>query len=168
MTSWAPLQKNFSVEDERVLNNLPYMGDQTDDPFLEELVHDYYDGVHGGFPFEFEERFTVNLVDTVYCKWDSLSNTEEYANMKISRPSGSGEEANVSQAGGDEIQLQSPRKSNPQSQYENIQIPDAIFLVIDWKTILVVFHIALNCLFFAFVGYRGCLWIDGKCGRSQD
>lgn len=97
MSNWSPLQKNFSVEDECVLNNLPYMGDQAnDDPFLEELVKDYYDGVHGSFPFDFEERFTVSLVDTVYCKWDSLSNTDGFDKMKVPRLSEGEEELHVS------------------------------------------------------------------------
>ncbi|VUZ54818.1 unnamed protein product, partial [Hymenolepis diminuta] len=134
MSNWSPLQKNFSVEDECVLNNLPYMGDQAnDDPFLEELVKDYYDGVHGSFPFDFEERFTVSLVDTVYCKWDSLSNTDGFDKMKVPRLSEGEEELNASKAsaGMDEAQLRSPsRKSASIPHSSDMRIPHAIFLAI--------------------------------------
>ncbi|VDM18742.1 unnamed protein product, partial [Hydatigera taeniaeformis] len=78
MSSWAPVQLNYSVEDEPVLNHLPYMGEEQaqDDVFLEELLNNYDGRLHGNFPFDFESHLTVELVDTVHSKWATLPNTE--------------------------------------------------------------------------------------------
>ncbi|CAH8599966.1 unnamed protein product [Schistosoma turkestanicum] len=72
---WAPVQHNFSVEDETELANLPYMGDdqaQEDVNFLEELLNNYDGHLHGNFPFEFEESLLVQLVNEVAKVWPDI------------------------------------------------------------------------------------------------
>lgn len=75
MCSWAPVQQNFSVEDETELANLPYIGDdqaQEDVSFLEELLNNYDGRLHGNFPFDFEEELTVDLVEAVAAEWSKI------------------------------------------------------------------------------------------------
>ncbi len=86
MYNWIPLQRNLMVEDETVLRNIPYVGDDhtlIDQEFINELIENYDGKVHGEVGGYMNDEILVELVQ-VMKKYVDESDQEGFIVEKVS------------------------------------------------------------------------------------
>ncbi|XP_018576672.1 histone-lysine N-methyltransferase E(z)-like [Anoplophora glabripennis] len=90
--TWAPIQHNFMMQDEKVLSNIPYIGDKIqtqDEKFLGELLGNYEGKVHGrGTPGLIDDSMMVELIDALMKRPEILAKTKNKDAMTFKRRRG--------------------------------------------------------------------------------
>ncbi len=86
MYNWIPLQRNLMVEDETVLQNIPYVGDDhtlIDQEFINELIENYDGKVHGEVGGYMNDEILVELVQVMRKYVEDESDPESFIIEKV-------------------------------------------------------------------------------------
>lgn len=81
---WAPIRRNFSVDEEKVLHHVPYIGDEVvnDEDWQNELLEFYENRVHLPADDFLADDILADLVDVMVSKVWSEENTTLPKNQK--------------------------------------------------------------------------------------